>query len=83
MVRKVALKYRKPKRLSCEMALKLLGEVDGITLRSVGKHKIVVLFECNGKEYEVISAVVGDVSGIIDHHITRHGLLIYLAGGKT
>lgn len=51
--------------------LRLIGEIDGITLRSVGEHAVAVFIELGGYEFEVISDTAGNR---IDHHITRFGI---------
>lgn len=56
--------------------LKLIGEIDGISLRSVGRYTVVVILHLNGEEIELIR----DSGTLWDHHVTRIGIASCIEG---
>lgn len=50
--------------------LGMIGEIDGITLRSVGKYSVGVFLQIGSTEYELMR----DSGEAISHHITRIGI---------
>ena len=47
-----------------------IGEIDGITLRSIDEYSVAVILHIENKEIQLIS----DCGNSMDHHITRIGI---------
>lgn len=62
-------------------ALRLLGEISGITLRVNPDGRATVSVNIEGVDFEVIADHHGGDGCIVDHHITRSGLMNILSNG--
>jgi hypothetical protein len=58
------------RRLTHADLLKLIGEIDGISLRSVDAHAVAVVLRIGGREIELIR----DAGVNISHNLTRIGI---------
>lgn len=57
-------------RFSHKELLTLIGEIDGIDLRSIDEHTVAVFIRIAGKDIEIIR----DSGSAISHSITRTGI---------